>query len=342
VNPFGEPGLPLAGLPEFVVRRADGGFVPPPAILDMLEGMAMKTMLPTIKAELSLVNSLIELRDFKSLSHTLEFAKSVTRIKEIGRRTLQHILKGAADVHLQSAFNILPLLSDISGFRTALSRTERQVNDLITRSGRLQTRHFRWAWREHDDTSDISEAFWPISLSDVINQRVNYYLKRQAIHESSLFHAQIQYNYNFTGYQVVHAQLLGLLDSLGVNFNPQIIWNAIPWSFVVDWVASVGRFLDQFKVLNLEPKINIRRYLWSVKRARTIYVERRNVNVSMFHGEMLDYTSAVSLPAIKETTYRRSLGMPSHSSILSSGVSLNEITLGASLVIARSRRLKPR
>jgi hypothetical protein len=342
VNPFGEPGLPLAGLPEFVSRREDGGFVPPPAILDLLEGMALKTMLPAIKAELSLVNSIVELKDIKTLSKTLEFVKSVPRIKEIGRRTLRHILKGAADIHLQTAFNILPFLSDISGVQAALSRTERQVNDLVTRSGHPQSRHFAWKWREHDDVSDVSEAFWPIPLSEVNNQRVNYYLKRSCIHDVSVFHAQIQFNYNFTGYQVAHAQLLGLLDSLGVNLNPQIIWNAIPWSFVVDWVASVGRFLDQFKVLNLEPKINIRRYLWSVKRSRTIYVERRNINIPCFHGETIDYRSEVSMPAIRETTYRRSLGLPSYSSIQSSGVSLNEITLGASLVTAQARHAKHR
>jgi hypothetical protein len=344
VGPFGEPGLPLTGLPDFVVRRPDGGFIPSPANYADLENMAMRTMMPGIKAELSIINSLIELKDFKTLPATLN---SIAGLALKAKTTLRKYFKTGADGYLQLKFNILPLLSDISGIHTALSRTERRINDLVTRSGRVQRRHFVYNWSEFTDT-DIEyndSAYWPLPYHNgiVSFQYISYNMSRRAVHKPSSFHAMIEYNYNFTQYQLEHAQVLGLLDALGANLNPQIIWNAIPWSFVVDWVISVGRFLDNFKVANMEPKINILRYLWSIKRERLVYTERlANNQPAVFGPQPPPYFQKTPLPVVVETAFRRHVTLPSTSSILLSGVSSTEFTLGAALVIARSKRSRNR
>lgn len=339
VSPFGEPGLPLQGLPDYVVPRADGGFIPEPVNYADLERMAMRTMMPGIKAELSAINSLIELKDFKSLPATLN---GVANFAIRAKNTLRQYFKAGADSYLQLKFNVLPLLSDISGIYTALSRTERRINDLITRSGRVQRRHFAHIWSEYIDTDiEYYGAYWP--LRNILNQYISYNMSRWCVHKPSTFHAMIEYNYNFTQYQTEHAQLLGLLDALGVNLNPAVIWNAIPWSFVVDWVVGVGRFLDNFKVANMEPKINILRYLWSIKRERFVYTERIATKQPVVFGpQPPDYFQKTPMPVVHETSYRRHVTLPSTSSIQLSGVSSTEFTLGAALVIARSRRSRNR
>jgi hypothetical protein len=48
--------------------------------------------------------------------------------------------------------------------------------------------------------------------------------------------------------------------------------------------------------------------------------------------------SQTMLPAVSQTAYRRSLFTPSISSILSSGLTSTEASLGAALVISRKRR----
>ncbi len=146
-----------------------------------------------------------------------------------------------------------------------------------------------------------------------------------------MFHAQIEYNYNYTQYQVEHARLLGYLDALGVNLNPSIIWNALPWTFVVDWVLSIGQYLDDFKVENMRPQINIRRYLWSVSRGRVITVHRA------VRLKLTDEQFWIPLPTVRQTAYRRQVSGVSSSSILSSGLTLKEVSLGAALVIVRKR-----
>jgi len=346
-TPFGEPGLPLSGLPPFITSLTDASTIPAPTEINQLRDRSLRAMLPSIKAELSTVNSVIELRDFASLPRTLRNIQSTIRRWDLSSvpwrtKTLRQALHSTADGYLQAKFNILPLLSDISGIGTALSRLERQVNALVTRSGRVQVRHFSCPVTEFQNVSDISDGYLLWRTGDTIPAAFipyfGLYLSRLALHDPSLFHAQIEYNYNFTRYQIEHAQLLGLLDSLGLNLNPAIIWNAVKWTFVIDWVFGVSRWLDSHKVLNLEPKINIRRYLCSIKRSRKVYTWK---NTFRLHPSYPVSDARIALPVVTETAYRRFTEQPSTSSIISSGLTPTEFSLGAALVIARKYRRKP-
>lgn len=51
--------------------------------------------------------------------------------------------------------------------------------------------------------------------------------------------------------------LRGLLSVNGIELNPGILWDAIPFSFVVDWFTNVGDILEQYKHSALELPIKI-------------------------------------------------------------------------------------
>jgi hypothetical protein len=55
------------------------------------------------------------------------------------------------------------------------------------------------------------------------------------------------------------------LDSLGINMNPEIIWDLIPFSFVVDWFIKVGDWLEGFKVNHLNSSVTILDMCYSIK-----------------------------------------------------------------------------
>jgi len=336
---YGAPGEPISGLPEFISQST--GAIPAPVGLDGLVQRGLSSTLPIIKSELSLLNSLIELRDFKSLPETLHkvdtfLSNTVQRVFTYDRgATLREAFRTASDGYLQLKFNILPLLSDIAGIRTALSKFEKRINALVSQQGSPQTRHFSVNLSEYANTAETGPfignmgQFFPKILMESR-------LERFVTYSPTVFHFEIEYNYNFTRYQAEHALILGLLDYLGVNLNPQIIWNAIPWSFVVDWVANVGNYLSQFRVSNLEPVINIQRCLWSVRRARTIHCSKvTRLNFTNNHDTLRTQTE---LPETTETAYRRTVFVPSSSSIQLSGVNPQEFTLGAALVLSRRRR----
>lgn len=341
---YGDMGRLDASLPTFYEPEADGSFVPPPDDLNNLTQRALSTMLPIIKAELSVPNFILELKDFKRpASKIVSLVRSPLwkwTLRIWARQGLQalswkQLLRTTAGQYLNYKFNLRPLVSDISKIYLAMSRTERRINDFITRAGKPQNKHFCFKWQEFEDEAD--EVSVAGTYHDQFGGGSQCGCSRQVFYEPSAFHAQIQYNYNYTGYQVEHARLLATLDALGINLNPAIIWNAIPWSFTVDWVLGVSRWLDTLKTENMRPQINIRRFLWSIKRSRKIVVSKGVRSIVPLDGIIQN-----QMPVVYQTAYRREVKLPSSSSITSSGLSPEEFSLGAALVIARRRRFNNR
>jgi len=353
---FGSAGQPLDGLTAWFDSTLDDGFIPNPADLEGLKQRSLRTMLPLIKSELSLVNSLIELKDFKTLPKTITNIKNFTR-DVLGNKTwrgtgatLRRLTRTASDGYLQASFNLIPLYSDLRGIYTALTATKKRLNALISGQGHTQRKHFRLALTVPDTVGEQQTFVGPTAGygtdPHVVVSKVASKATRYVYTDVSTFHAEIEYNYNFTQYQLEHAQVLAFLDALGVNFNPAIIWNAIPWSFTVDWVLGVSQWLNNRKTLNMEPLINIHNYLWSWTGRRRILVYRSLARPLIYHDieadEYSNYKPAVPLPVTTESAYKRFVGLPNAGSILTSGLSLKEFSLGAALVLVREKRHKRR
>jgi hypothetical protein len=372
---FGEHSL---GLPS--MSDAAGGLqiIGDPPELGTLIGLSLKAMLPSLRSELSLINSILELKDFRSLPQTIRsvgsFANRLSKSVDISsfgrllrgdlksiRRTFSRSLgptaaeglRVGADAYLQKEFNILPLLSDITGIARALSKLRSRLNDLLNRRGKRQLRHFTRNWYPSLIFSPAEErisAFTggkfsgytspPDTTGIYTGNVLGCKVKREVIlDQPAVFHAEIEYNFDFTRYQIEHAQLFGLLDSLGVDLDPRIIWNAIPWSFVVDWLIGVNQWLGRRRVLNMDPKINITRYLWSWKQSRTVRcsywsyqtVPSGNVPIPVKY-----------LPDLVESIYRRDVGIPDYSYLLGSGLDSHEFSLGVALAITQTKRPRNR
>lgn len=374
---YGPYGKHIKGLPSLIQEDIGDGFVPRPTLLSELNNMAYKAMLSPleIKSELSLVNSLIELKDFKSLPANLaklrgicqtlvgvvkyrskDLSTSLRRIRATFSRdtpTMREVLGGGSKAYLTHQFALKPLLSDISSFSRALSQTQRRINDLIVRRGKRQYKHFTKRvyladsqYYASDKTQQVSlvdgqfaGAEYPPGFNGVYRKHFGAFKFLRAVQPEQVaeFHAQIEYNYNFTRFQIENAQTLGLQDALGLQLNPAIIWNALPWTFVLDWVINVSRWLDDRKVLNLEPKINITRYLWSYKTTRRTRLSLKGV--PFFPPSAGHVMPEVHLPDLWETTYRRQVEMPEQTSLLATtGLSLKELSLGVALAITQRHR----
>lgn len=340
---FGSMGVFNYALPS--MYTGDERIIADPSNLSALKASSLKAMLPGIKPQLSLINSVIELKDFKTMPRTL---KRISGILRRGNRTLRQILGGGADAYLQKEFNVMPLLSDIAGFQRGLRNTKAQVDKLLELERKPLVRHY---------VSDIGSPYlmndYPVAnllpmsqllgTQDMLPERpidwgngwvVGSFTTRRSVKYSvSEFRAQIEYTYYLSQYERENAHILGLADSMGVNLNPAIIWNAIPWTFVVDWVIDVSRWLDQFKVQNLEPVTIIHRYLWSIKIARQIdiWVKPNSGMEWLGRPEVLGASTS-------EVSYKRVPTGISLSDITTSGVSLKEITLAGALALSRRRR----
>lgn len=123
--------------------------------------------------------------------------------------------------------------------------------------------------------------------------------------------------------------LRGLLDSMGFELNPRIIWDAIPFSFVIDWFFGVGSWLSRFKVDALELPIVL-------VDAFCQYKEETNIEWQWLRANDGTYTTR---PRSAGATFRRSFFhrmpiYPDFASLTGLGwkmPTLNQAALGVSL-----------
>jgi hypothetical protein len=347
---FGAPGKLNDGLAPLYNPTLDVGFVPSPNDLTNLIAASLRNMLPQVQSELSSVNSVIELKDFKTVPRTLNAIRKLAKAPLRKRRAFKniwHMLQVAADVYLQTKFNIQPLISDVKGVYRSLAKVERRVNDLVSRAGRPRTSHYRGhmdnsAFNTTDTAGQRSlGGFYYLDQVTGFSHQ-DFYSKSNSVRVTNggaHFHAELQYNYHYTQYQLEHARVLALLDSFGVNLNPAIIWNAIPWSFVIDWLVGVSQWLSTTRIGLMDPQINIMQYLWSVTYKRDIYVTSKITSPLYYAGTGIPDSSTQSIthPVVSETAYRRVSGLPTVSLLTTSGLSPTEFSLGAALAITRKR-----
>jgi hypothetical protein len=62
-----------------------------------------------------------------------------------------------------------------------------------------------------------------------------------------------------------YANIRGILDVLGLKANVSVVWDAIPFSFVVDWFLGVGNYLRSLDTDFLESVVTIHDFCSSVK-----------------------------------------------------------------------------
>jgi hypothetical protein len=329
---------------------------PPDEIQDYLQ-RALKTMWPAVKPRLSIPNTLYELKDFRSLPRTLNgiaqfglkgagkqrlkniatasYRRQLSRsargiVRSAGRNTREGV-RTVSDAYLQKEFNVGPLLSDIAGLFLGVQRVADEMYKLLYDAERPQKRYFRYTFDEFKPESTLYYNYNPIEGQNW--PWYGSYCTTESAYKQSVFNAEMRFSYYYSAFRIEYARVLSLLDSIGVNLNPAIIWNAIPWSFVIDWVIGVSRWLDQFKIRAFEPVVNILGFCWSIKRERWI---RSHYEVGQNWHRL--HHQVVQMPDVREVAYRRHVGLPALSSFTTSGISLHELVLGAALGLTRRRK----
>jgi hypothetical protein len=96
----------------------------------------------------------------------------------------------------------------------------------------------------------------------------------------------------------IDENIRGLMDTLGVELDPRIAWDAIPFSFVLDWFLGVGDWLHQFRVDALQLPIDL---IDSAVSYKEDYIVGSAVTVNP-NGYPTDVTSTTKPPGYYERT----------------------------------------
>jgi hypothetical protein len=253
---------------------------------------AMAYMLPGIKPQLSIVNSIIELKDFKglprSIDRMMQFFHSLPswlRTAKKQKATLREITKLSSEAYLTHQFALAPLLREVNALCGILSSVRLQLKKLEDNAARVQYAHYKQVL-----TPDVADG--STTHSHVEGGAGNFNYSRTVTNlEKPTLRASMKYTYQIHTPKEYRART-AFLDALGLNLNPQIIWNAIPWSFVVDWVFGVSRYLSNFNMANLDITTNIHQFCISYKLKRRVDC-------------LTAYSTNTLLPASQRLTLRR-------------------------------------
>jgi hypothetical protein len=170
---------------------------------------------------------------------------------------LKDIVKRLCGAHLEASFGIVPFVKDLIEIFTQLNELDYKLKLLRRYAGRRQTRHYKYVlglsgdpygtekpdngWHYMEDDNEP----WP-SPFNILN-RPNFVLRtKYRWVQRPVYNATMEYIYSIPRMSEAEAKLLGYLDALGLKLDPAIVWNAIPFSFVVDWVVDVSGFLHSF------------------------------------------------------------------------------------------------
>jgi len=282
----------------------------PLALLDVrsLIDASYASMLPGIRPKLSIVNELYELKDFKRapkliteikdyLTHLPKLARSLAsrnlagdlnqralpqlldllpgsgKVIEYSQRsrnsaklhgrTLRQLTRLSSEAYLTNEFAIAPLLRSIKSLGEMISSVKRILNKIEKDENKVLRRHFMSPL-----TGILTSGVQTFQQVET-NTYTNEYKRVIALPKPPVFHATLEFSYRIKTLQKDRFKA-AILDFMGLNLNPAIVWNAIPWSFVLDWVIGVASWLNQFHIDNLNLETAIRQYCYSIQWNRSV------------------------------------------------------------------------
>lgn len=266
--------------------------------------------------------------DPHAFQHRFEHYNKHTKVgrKVKLRRTEPYNLKTINGAFLQQQYGWLPLISDVSALTGVVDSVTKRLDFLRKTRGVPLRLHHRAVdpWSNPQVGNSI---IFPRFPGDAPNYGSKVTIKRH----SCTFTSSCTLVQDLQGLEDAWASWRGVLASLGLNNPAKILWNDIPFSFVIDMFIPISNWLNAAHLRPFSGK-------WEVSSVTTSVAEEIECEVRGKYTR--DYDSAPLSGEIKISRYRRQLGLP----LLQSEVSLSELSslqqmLLGSLVIGNVRSL---
>jgi hypothetical protein len=302
-------------------------------------------MRPSFQKDNSLVNFIHEMRDFKGLAKAIwnrignpreGWSNIISEL--VGFKKSDEPMAKLAKGHLQYSFAWAPLYRDVASLCSAVMGFKARYTEIVKRANVPQQSYYG---------TDVLEA--DLATTNVGSGRVfptnwyggatfEWYWNVNKVHTDRIrYHATMRYRYPLP--EVLNSswgKLFALMDSLGVNANLAIIWNAIPFSFVVDWLVNIGRLLDSLRVENVTFQTEILDFCHSVKTSVNL---EASAYVREFNSKVPLPGTGVFLGRVTASRYVREVGLPPlFQTLTATGLSVREFLLGSSLIRSRRRQ----
>lgn len=216
------------------------------AACDALQREAWWTMQPRFESEISMLNFIFELKDFKEVLNVVRrdsWANKLRKLKEIKRSMLESKKNALArtagtvadaskvwsDLWLANSFALQPLIKDVTEIFQNVQEMANVAQEKFRLSGtELQTSHFS------RDLSDVYTGTWGLNNTAMIFTGAR---------NRTRFTATMEYKYNYSNRSEWELQK----RYWGLNMTTGVIWEAIPFSFLVDYFYKVGNAIHMME-----------------------------------------------------------------------------------------------
>lgn len=192
---------------------------------------------------------LFELKDLPSLAKSVySFGKSLPKayelVKQAGdsllnptsRHNNRNVARNLAGLNLQTTYGVNPLLGDLAKLVGASEAIERRLALIRRLSNGKDVRK-----RVDIDTQSVTSVFSEAWNSSVINNR-------GTITQTTTVRKWATTRWrNLTGgvpMSSKEAEWAAIRSTLGLDLSFSQLWNALPWSWMIDWALDVGSYLD--------------------------------------------------------------------------------------------------
>ena len=175
---------------------------------------------------ISMPNFLLELDDIPRLWQQFKYKLSLA--------------KRLAGVKLSWDFGLRPLIGDLQNIRDAISNSLERVKEWNRTSGTI--------YQKSTICATLNNSSSGVETVSISPHTVNWRGSRSGTVEAFLTFKTLP----IVALTEAETMLRAYLDALGFELNPRILWDAIPFSFVLDWFFDVGGWLQRFKIDTLE------------------------------------------------------------------------------------------
>ena len=309
---------PFGGVNDYYVSTLPLRFVAPATVIETVNSVALPNLLPErlaawnkfqtqVPSPVSLANFLFELKDFSHLlpnllgivKGKLKPSKLSGGIKGIPSNT-KKVASIANSTFLNYNFAWAPFVSDMQALSNICQTVFKRL-DYLRRTRGVETRVHYY----HPN----------LDVGDVIGDR--FYNARCGIggSESDLWLELTSYKANFAASCTMLQELEGLDDAwaeakaifagLGFNNPLGIVWNAIPFSFMLDWILPVNKLLTSLAAKSFAGRWDIYDVVHSVKTQATL-----SEWIQVVECQYPGVNPAIKIREHKVAIYNRYLGLP--------------------------------
>jgi len=202
-----------------------------------------------VPAKISLINFLVELKDFKPLINSFKKipkalsdsqSQALSSFKRGNiRRLPKRVAKSGIDTFLSYNFQWAPFIGDLKTLTEIGDSSSKRLDYLRKTKGKEVTVHF-----QKEDCYQHPQVNTVVWSTGKQWGRTFVKLKEYSCTFNStwrLLHNLKELDDAFSGLRATYA-------SLGLNNPIKAAWNSIPFSFMLDWVGPLGSWLDNAAV----------------------------------------------------------------------------------------------